>query len=137
MTLIPGSLSFVMSFAPQKNLRGMPDTRPKIHPSTAILSHTVLTLIRIRSVLFLCRTQHDQLEGCCLHCIRSPVAWGAQEMLWAFFAAVPNTSLVVLSTLFAFGLVDSLKFFYDNSPELIFSISECFMLWLPLSVFLF
>ena len=39
MIWIPGSLFFVMSSGPppQKNLRGMPDVRPKIHTPTATL----------------------------------------------------------------------------------------------------
>ena len=58
MISIPGSLSFVMSSAPAKNLRGMPDVRPKIHTPTATLSHKISTQIRIRSAFFLRRTQH-------------------------------------------------------------------------------
>ena len=35
----------------------MPDVRPKIHPSTAALSHTISAQVRIRSAFFLRRTQ--------------------------------------------------------------------------------
>ena len=56
MISIPGSLSFVMSSAPAKNLRGMPDVRPKIHTPTATLSHKISTQIRIRSAFVLRRT---------------------------------------------------------------------------------
>ena len=58
MISLPGSLSFVMSSAPAKSLRGMPDARPKNHPSIeSRLSHTISTPTRIRSVFFLRRTQ--------------------------------------------------------------------------------
>ena len=57
MISLPGSLSFVMS-APAKNLWGMPDARPKNHPSIeSRLSHKILTPTRIRSAFFLRRTQ--------------------------------------------------------------------------------
>ena len=60
MISLPGSLSgFGMSSAPAKNLRGMPDSRPKnpIHPR---LSHSISTPTRIRSAFFLRRTQLGQ-----------------------------------------------------------------------------
>ena len=58
MISIPGSLSFVMSFAPaKKNLRGMPDYAsqdPSIHSfRQSMLSHTISTPIRIKSTFFL------------------------------------------------------------------------------------
>ena len=54
MISIPGSLFFVMSSAPAKKYAG--DVRCaslKIHPSTATLSHTISTQVRIRSAFFL------------------------------------------------------------------------------------
>ena len=59
MIPIPGSLSFVMSSARQKNLRDMPDARPKIHPFTvkSMLSHRISTSVHIRSAFFLRQMQ--------------------------------------------------------------------------------
>ena len=48
----------------QKNLRGMPDTRPKIHPSPAVnVTHTISTPNPIRIAFFLRRTQKYPRSG--------------------------------------------------------------------------
>ena len=64
MISIPSSrsLSFVMSSAPAKNLRGTPDTRPKTHPSIPAINVVPYNLdstpIRNRTTFFLHQTQY-------------------------------------------------------------------------------